>query len=135
LDDDARESGNYDEIGSDIENVDELCEWMSTKPTGHQTQILPGQTLVRKYLPPGTVNDLYEHYKSTQKLLGGHMSSFLYPEYCMANCFQFFSRWLNLANRCYHVFITKKGHPCHQITPSIVQVYPTIIFVEKFLFI
>ena len=95
LDDDARGSGDYDEIGSDIENVDELSEWMSTKPTGHQTQILPGESLIRKYLPPGTVNDLYEHYKSTQKLLGGHTSSFLYLEclilmLCILLAFRFF---------------------------------------------
>lgn len=76
LDDDARDV-EFEEISSDIENTDELQEWLSTKPTGHMTHILPQQTLVRKFLPPGTVSDLYEHYKSTQQMLGGYFASFL----------------------------------------------------------
>lgn len=74
MDDDARDAG-FEEIDSDIENTDELAEWLSTSPTGHITHILPGQSMVRKYLPPGTVTDLYEHYKSTQKMLGCYCAS------------------------------------------------------------
>ena len=65
------------EISSDIDNTDELGEWLSTRSTGHLTHILPGQSLIRKYLPPGTVADLYEHYKSSQQMLGQYAASFL----------------------------------------------------------
>ena len=65
------------EISSDIDNTDELGEWLSTRSTGHLTQILPAQSLIRKYLPPGTVADLYEHYKSSQQMLGQYAASFL----------------------------------------------------------
>ena len=75
LDDD--QPRDQDEIASDIENVDELGEWISTKPTGHLTHIVPHQSLIRKYLPPGTVADLYEHYKSTQQMLGAYFASYL----------------------------------------------------------
>ena len=75
LDDDHPRDG--EEISSDIENADELGEWLATKPTGHLTHILPHQSLVRKYLPPGTVADLYEHYKSTQQMLGAYFASYL----------------------------------------------------------
>ena len=76
LDDDCHDD-DFEEIASDIENTDELQEWLSTKPTGHMTLLLPQQTLVRKYLPPGCVNDLYEHYKSSQQMIGGYFASFL----------------------------------------------------------
>ena len=66
-----------EEISSDVDNADELGEWLSTKPTGHLTHILPHQSLIRKYLPPGTVADLYEHYKSTQQMLGAYFASYL----------------------------------------------------------
>lgn len=76
LDDDSRNAG-YEEIDSDIDNIDELKEWMATQPQGHLTQLLPGQTMVRKYLASGTVMDLYQHYQSTQKMLGGYVASYL----------------------------------------------------------
>lgn len=67
LDDDA--PSDWEEVASDVEaNKEELREWLSTQSC--KTRLLPHNQLVRKYLPPGTVMDLYEHYKSTQALLG-----------------------------------------------------------------
>ena len=75
LDDDRRDD-EYEEIASDVD-TNELKEWLATQPNSHQSLLLPGQTVVRKYLPPGTVMDLYEHYKSTQQMLGGYTASTL----------------------------------------------------------
>ena len=71
LDDDGM--SDWEEIASDLENKDELRQWLSTQSC--KTTLLPHNQLVRKYLPPGTVMDLFEHYKSTQKLLGCHAVS------------------------------------------------------------
>ena len=74
LDDDDRAS-DFEELNSDVE-VDDLREWLETKPSGHTSQILPGQVMVKKYLPPGNVAELYEYYKSSQKLAGQHAVSY-----------------------------------------------------------
>ena len=68
LDDDG--NSDFEEIASDIENTSELKEWLSTQSftTG---RLLPQESLVKKFLPPGTIMDLFEHYKATQSLLGG----------------------------------------------------------------
>ena len=60
-----------DEVGSDIENVDELRGWLSSNSA--KSPFLPNQILVRKFLPPGNVMELYEEYKATQQMLGGTM--------------------------------------------------------------
>ena len=71
--DDAGQS-DYEELASDVDNVDELREWLSTQ--GCKTAGLsPNESLICKYLPPGNVMELFEHYKSTQKLLGAHSVS------------------------------------------------------------
>jgi hypothetical protein len=64
-----------DEVGSDIENVDELRGWLSSNSA--KSPFLPNQILVRKFLPPGNVMELYEEYKATQQMLGGHHVSYL----------------------------------------------------------
>lgn len=66
---------DWEEIASDIENTDEIRDWMSQ--TAEQSPFMPKQVLVRKYLPPGTVTSLYEEYKSTQQMLGGDYVSYL----------------------------------------------------------
>lgn len=38
---------------------------------------MPNQVLVQKFLPPGNVMELYEEYKATQQMLGGHHVSHL----------------------------------------------------------
>lgn len=81
LDDDA--PSDFEELASDLENEEELKGWLSSvhlKSRG----LIPGETLVRKLLPPWTVMDLYEHYKATQSLLGGHCVSSL------GSCLSFF---------------------------------------------
>ena len=72
LDDDN--PSDFEEIASEVEE-DELREWLSSahiKTKG----LIPGETLIRKFLPPGTITDLYEHYKATQELLGGYAVSY-----------------------------------------------------------
>lgn len=74
LDDEAQ--SDFEELDSDVENVDELRGWLPTQ--GCKTlNLLPKESLIRKYLPPGNVMELFEHYKSTQKLLGGHCVGYL----------------------------------------------------------
>eukprot|EP00438_Fugacium_kawagutii_P005032 Skav221086 [mRNA] locus=scaffold1024:4510:7362:+ [translate_table: standard] len=70
---DDNSPSDWEEIGSDLENSEELREWLTTQNC--KTTLLPHNQLVRKYLPPGTVMDLYEHYKSTQAMLGCHCVS------------------------------------------------------------
>lgn len=73
---DSDGDSNFEEVASDLENEDELREWLSS--TQLKTQgLIPGEVLIRKYLPPGTVADLYNHYKATQLMLGGCAVSFL----------------------------------------------------------
>lgn len=74
LDDEG--ASDYEELASDVENVDELRGWLSTQGlnTGN---LLPRESLIRKFLPPGNLMELFEHYKSTQELLGGHCVGFL----------------------------------------------------------
>ena len=67
LDEDA--PSDFEEIASDLD-TEELGQWLSTQ--NYKTDLLPGQQLVRKYMAPGTVHDLWEHYLSTQNLLGCH---------------------------------------------------------------
>ena len=59
----------FEEIGSGMEDSDDLRQWLSTKEV-NMRGLLPGEALVRKWLPPGTVTDLFEHYRSTQQLMG-----------------------------------------------------------------
>ena len=66
---------DWEELVSDVENKDELREWLTTQNC--KTTLLPHNQLVRKYLAPGTVMDLYERYKSTQAMLGSHCVSCL----------------------------------------------------------
>ena len=72
LDDDN--ASDFEEIASEVEEG-ELKEWLSS--TQFKTKgLIPGETLIRKFLPPGTIADLYEHYKATQELLGGYAVSY-----------------------------------------------------------
>ena len=73
LDDDL--PSDWEEIDSDVDNKEELREWLSTQNC--KTNLLPHQKMIRKYLAPGTVMDLFEHYKTTQSMLGSQSVSFL----------------------------------------------------------
>lgn len=72
---DSDGESDADEIASDMDNVEEMRTWLST--TSAKSQFIPNQELVRKYLPPGNVMELYEEYKATQQMLGGHHVSYL----------------------------------------------------------
>ena len=85
-----------DEVGSDIENVDELREWLSSNSA--KSPFLPKQILVRKFLPPGNVMELYEEYKATQQMLGGHHVSYLGHPWSMFN--------INLKNIIIYIYIS-----------------------------
>ncbi|CAK9073825.1 unnamed protein product [Durusdinium trenchii] len=63
-----------EEVASDVENVEEMREWLST--TSAKSTLLPNQVLVRKFLPPGNVMELFEEYKATQQMLGGKPVSY-----------------------------------------------------------
>lgn len=56
-----------------MENVDGLREWLSKQAA--KSPFLPNQVIVRKYLAPGTVMDLHEHYKATQAMVGANSVS------------------------------------------------------------
>ena len=75
---------DWEEVASDVENKEELREWLATESC--KTTLLPHNQLVRKWLPPGTVMDLYEHYKSTQAMLGSHAVSHLEQIQNLAFC-------------------------------------------------
>ena len=55
------------EISSDIENLDELAEWIE-KPDA--PILVASSRKVRKYLPPGNLAELFQHYRAAQTLLG-----------------------------------------------------------------
>ena len=71
---DDPEASDYEEVASDVENIDELREWLSLQSFSNRG-LVPHEKLVRKFLPPGTVHDLYEHYRATQSMLGCHCVS------------------------------------------------------------
>lgn len=91
--DDGGQSGS-DEIASDVDNVDELRDWLSLQSFSSRG-MLPNEQLVRKFLPPGTISDLYGHYRATQTMLGCHSVSYLtwHPLPCF---YLFFEGYLNL---------------------------------------
>lgn len=66
LDDDG--PSDFEEIESDVE-TSELGEWLSHQNFSTR-QLIPRESMVQKFMPPGTLRDLWEHYRSTQSLLG-----------------------------------------------------------------
>lgn len=73
LDSDA--DSDWEQVASDVENTDELREWLSREAA--KSPFLPNQEVVRKFLPPGNVMSLFEEYKATQQMLGGQHVSYL----------------------------------------------------------
>lgn len=71
---DGDEPSDYEELSSEVE-MDDMKEWLCI--TASKNQLLPHQILVKKFLPPGTVMDLYEQYKATQCMLGSACVSLL----------------------------------------------------------
>ena len=66
---DLDDGGDTDglELASDTENVDELADFLD-KP---QASILvQSRAKVRKFLPPGNLKELWEHYRASQTMQG-----------------------------------------------------------------
>lgn len=76
IDLDDPDPSDFEEIASDVDNVDELREWLSLQSFSTRG-LVPHESLVQKFLPPGTIADLYEHYRATQTMLGCHCVSYL----------------------------------------------------------
>ena len=72
---DNSSDSDFEEVDSEVGNTEELEEWLSHSAS--KSLLLPGQSLVQKFLPPGTVADLFEHYKATQQLAGAPFVSLL----------------------------------------------------------
>ena len=104
-----------EEVASDVENVEEMREWLST--TSAKSTLLPNQVLVRKFLPPGNVMELFEEYKATQQMLGGKPVSYLtldsikrvfYGPYTVYGCFP--------KSKCLLYFGTPRVYRCFRYT-------------------
>lgn len=61
---------------SDMED-EELVSWLERPGTSMALQILQPQDQKKlvKYLAPGTVIELYQHYSATRQIIGAHISS------------------------------------------------------------
>lgn len=68
-----RRGQSKDDPSFDVEtdDVEELKDWLDHPGRGVAWQsIAPDSKRLTKYLPPGTVRDLYEDYQSTRQLFG-----------------------------------------------------------------
>lgn len=64
------------DLASDVED-DELVTWLERPGQSMAWQVLQGKNTKKltKYLPPGNLVSLYQHYVATRQLLGAHISS------------------------------------------------------------
>lgn len=81
IDDDV--PSDWEELQSAVENKEELREWLTTQRC--KTTLLPHNQLIKKYLPPGTIMGLFEHYRATQQMLGRQSVSYpsLIHKFCV----------------------------------------------------
>eukprot|EP00434_Breviolum_minutum_P019610 symbB.v1.2.017297.t1/scaffold1343.1/size124258/6 len=74
-----RRGQSEDDPSFDVEtdDVEELKDWLDHPGRGAAWQsIAPDSKRLTKYLPPGTVRDLYEHYQSTRQLYTTFMRAY-----------------------------------------------------------
>ena len=67
------------DIVSDVEDS-ELVSWLEKPGLGPALQLIQQPTdkgKMTKYLPPGSISDLFEHYQSARKLVGAKSVSWL----------------------------------------------------------
>ena len=67
------QAASQDDESFDVEGdeVEDLKDWLDHPGRGVAWQsVAPESKRLAKYLPPGTVRDLYEHYQSTRQLFG-----------------------------------------------------------------
>jgi len=65
----GKDDEDFDVEGAELED---LRDWLDQPGTGvtWQTVLQPHAKKLVKYLPPGTIADLYDHYQSTRHLFG-----------------------------------------------------------------
>lgn len=70
------DDADFDVSASDIDDG-ELTTWLEKPGKSMALQILQSQDQKKltKFLPPGTLIELYQHYTATRQLLGAHVSS------------------------------------------------------------
>ena len=89
----SKDDEDFD-VASDCD-LEDLKDWMDRPGQGTAWQCLNSSgKKVCKYLPPGTVADLYEHYQATRHLFGAAVAS--HP--C---CRRIFNCWNRQATRFY----------------------------------
>lgn len=71
----GQDDSDFDEKADQVD-IEELKDWLDRPGKGPGWQLLdPSEKKVCKYLPPGTVSDLYEHYQATRHLFGAAVVS------------------------------------------------------------
>ena len=78
------------EVGSEA-SLEDLKDWLDKPGQGGSLWqcVEPSSKKLCKYLPPGTVADLYEHYQATRQLFGAVAVSHLglHSNSCLLSCF------------------------------------------------
>ena len=67
------------EIASELEDDDhELIEWLDrSSDTAVHNSCLNASTLVKRWMPPGNLSELYDHYQVVQSLLDCQIASLI----------------------------------------------------------
>ena len=73
---DDEEGSDYEHLRSDVED-EVLGDWLLTTQPSQAKVLIPGHSMVKKYLPPGTLRDLFHHYEAAQAMMGAKAASFL----------------------------------------------------------
>lgn len=66
------------DVDSDYCDVEDMRDWLDAPGKGPMWDIIqPGDKKITKWLPPGTVSDLFEHYSASRQLFGAESVSYL----------------------------------------------------------
>ena len=66
------------DVDSDFCDVEDMRDWLDAPGKGPMWDIIqPGDKKITKWLPPGTVSDLFEHYSASRQLFGAECVSYL----------------------------------------------------------
>ena len=67
----ARKDDEDFDIGSDVDDA-ELASWLEKPGTSTSWKLVDteGKKKMTKYLPPGNLQELYQHYAASRELLG-----------------------------------------------------------------
>ena len=74
------DDSNSDYVASCDDDDSDLLQWLdrSTDTALHNT-FLNNQSLVKRWLPPGNLAELFDHYQVSQAMIGGPIASLLGP--------------------------------------------------------